>query len=390
MLNSLKVLNYKALNDFEISKLGRLNLIVGKNNSGKSTVLESIRILAAQGNPSLINEIIINHDDQLLVQTKHNLAEDDNDTVRVYEGLFSDRVFPIDDSPIFIGSKSHDIFVEIRRVFFEDVTSETTDDKGSTSTIRTRKIYNSNDRRDIGNTEQTIQIISNQYKDRPLYFDNFNMDIRRRYVNFPEYIKNIPISFIPTQFLSMDLLAALWDKTILTDYYINVKQFLKLISEDLEDIAFIKVNDILSRRLYRERDIERTGITKLKNRSDPIPLNSMGDGVMRILQLVLGIFPAAGGILLIDEFENGLHFSIQERLWESIFKLARELDIQVFATTHSWDCIEAFTDAANQNNDEAVLCKIAYGIGENKNKIISTVYEKNDLLNLTQADVELR
>jgi AAA15 family ATPase/GTPase len=188
----------------------------------------------------------------------------------------------------------------------------------------------------------------------------------------------------------MNLLASLWDKTILTDYYSNIKQFLKLISDDLEDIAFIKVDDNDS-RLYRNmRDIERTGIMRLKHLSQPIPLNSAGDGVMRILQLVLGIYPATGGILLIDEFENGLHYSIQKQLWQSIFELANRLNIQVFATTHSWDCIEAFTNAANQNKDEAVLCKMANGIGSNINKIIATVYEKDDLLNLTQADVELR
>jgi AAA15 family ATPase/GTPase len=386
MFNSLKICNYKALNDFEISKFGRLNLIVGKNNSGKSTVLECIRILAAQGNPSLINDIVIDDDDQLLVQQE----KDDNGAVKIYEGLFYDRAFPSDNSPIFIGTLDKKHFVEIKRVFFEDVTSETTDNKGNVSISRTRNLYNSQEIENNNNVDQTIQVISNQYKDRPLYLDNFRFDsYRRRPIIFPDYIKTIPVSFIPTQFLSMDLLAELWDKTILTDYYANVKNFLKLISDDLDDIAFIRVK---SSQRYSNRDSERTGITKLRQHSRPIPLNSMGDGVMRILQLVLGIFPASGGILLIDEFENGLHFSLQEHLWKSIFKLAKELNIQIFATTHSWDCIEAFTNASNlqADNGDVTLCKIAYGIGENKNKIISTVYEKNDLINLTQADVELR
>ena len=55
MLDSLRIQNYKALKCLDIDRLGRINLIVGKNNSGKSTVLESIRILAAQGNPTLID-----------------------------------------------------------------------------------------------------------------------------------------------------------------------------------------------------------------------------------------------------------------------------------------------------------------------------------------------
>jgi AAA15 family ATPase/GTPase len=384
MLDSLRIQNYKALQCLDIGKLGRLNLVIGKNNSGKSTVLESIRILAAQGNPSLIDEIIISHDDEIIAQSKQDFVGEDNERISIYEGLFTDRVFPVDGSPIFIGSCDKRKYIEIRRVFFEDEITETKDNSGGITTSRTRKIFNRLDETINHNLDQTIQIISPEYKDRPLYLDRFNMDFYRRRNNFPNSTGTIPVSFIPTQFLSMDLLADLWDTTVLTDYFINVKKFLKLISDNLEDIAFIKV------KRSRYKDIERTGITKLKNHVNPIPLNSMGDGVLRILQLVLGIYPATGGILLIDEFENGLHFSIQERLWELIFELAKSLDIQVFATTHSWDCIEAFTHAAEITQDNAMLIKISQGGGESEDTVISTIYEKNDLIHLTQADVELR
>jgi len=384
MLDSLRIQNYKALKCLDIARLGRLNLIVGKNNSGKSTVLESIRILAAQGNPELIDEIILSHDDEILAQSKKDFTGEDNDRLNIYEGLFTNRAFPVDGSSIFIGSCNKEKYIEIRHVFFKDEISETKDSSGVITTSRARKIFDSFDETVDRNLEQTIQIISSENKERPLYLDRFDEKYYRRRPSLFDRAGIIPVSFIPTQFLSMDLLADLWDKTILTDYFVNVKKFLNLISSDLEDIAFIKV------KTNRYKDIERTGIIKLNNHANPIPLNSMGDGVLRILQLVLGIQPAAGGILLIDEFENGLHFSVQEKLWELIFELARTLDIQVFATTHSWDCIEAFTHAAEAKKDDAVLVKMSEGIGEKKNTIISTVYEKNDLMRLTQADVEVR
>jgi AAA15 family ATPase/GTPase len=387
MLDSLTIQNYKALKNLDIARLGRLNLIVGKNNSGKSTVLEGIRILAAQGNPSLVDEIIITHDDEILTLSKQDFAGGSEDEIHIYEGLFTDRAFPADGSPIFIGTYEKDKYVEIRRVFFKDETIETKDDSGVITTSRTRKIFNTLDKAIGRDIDQTIQIISPDYKERPIYLDKFNADLFRRKGNFTDSINIIPVSFIPTQFLSMDLLADLWDKTILTDYFANVKEFLKLISDDLEDIAFIKVKQ---RRIYNHKDIERTGIIKLQNHVNPIPLNSMGDGVLRILQLVLGIYPAAGGILLIDEFENGLHFSIQERLWSLIFELAKILEIQVFATTHSWDCIEAFTHAAAARQDDAILVKISHGAGQKQDELVSTIYEKEDLIHLTQADVEVR
>jgi len=70
IVNSLKVQNYKLLKDLEIEKLGQINLIVGKNNSGKSTVLECLKILTSRGNPSVINEIVEEHDEQIMMQTK--------------------------------------------------------------------------------------------------------------------------------------------------------------------------------------------------------------------------------------------------------------------------------------------------------------------------------
>lgn len=384
MLDSLKIQNYKALKSLDINRLGRINLIVGKNNSGKSTVLESIRLLAAQGSPALIDDIIINHDDEIIIQSKNDFTGEDSERLSIYEGLFTNREFPSDGSSIFIGSCSESKYIKIRRVFFEDEITETKDNSGGITTARTRKIFDKIDELINRNFDQTIQIVSSENKERPLYLDRFDIDYYRRRNSLIDRKGMMPVSFIPTQFLSMDLLADLWDKTILTDYFANVKKFLNLISTDLEDIAFIKV------KRNRFKDIERTGIIKLKNYINPIPLNSMGDGVLRILQLVLGIQPAAGGILLIDEFENGLHFSVQEKLWELIFELAKTLDIQVFATTHSWDCIEAFTHAAETKQDDGILIKISEGIGEKKNTIISTVYEKEDMIRLTQADVEVR
>ena len=62
--------------------------------------------------------------------------------------------------------------------------------------------------------------------------------------------------------------------------------------------------------------------------------------------IVLSLVNARGGVLLIDEFENGLHYSVQLDAWRMIFNLAQSLNVQVFATTHSWDAVESFQTAA--------------------------------------------
>jgi hypothetical protein len=72
-----------------------------------------------------------------------------------------------------------------------------------------------------------------------------------------------------------------------------------------------------------------------------VPLPLMGEGMRRVLSIVLAIANASGGVVLIDEVENGLHYSIMVQVWQAIAEAARRADVQVFATTHSYECIQA-------------------------------------------------
>ena len=60
---------------------------------------------------------------------------------------------------------------------------------------------------------------------------------------------------------------------------------------------------------------------------------------------------ANNGIFLVDEIENGIHYSVLPDVWRMIFHTAKRLNIQVFATTHSSDCIQAFQKAAAEDDD---------------------------------------
>lgn len=386
ILNSLRIQNYKLLKDFEVDRLGLVNLMVGKNNSGKSTVLECLRIFASKGNPSVIDAIFEKHEEQVIAQIRNPV---DEEPVSMYEGLFTDRVYPEDSSPIYIGSIDRDVYVEIGKIFYEETEEETQDEKGNLSRTINRKIYHPSEIDDPSDLEQMIQIISNQNPERPILISNAGR-LPFRHQRTIESIRTNPISYIPTQFLSMDLLASLWDRAVLTPYFDNVSEFLKAISKDFEDIAFIKVSDGRNRFNARER-FTRTGVVKLKGLDMPVPLTSLGDGVLRSLQLALGIYPAANGFLLIDEFENGLHYSVQMRIWKLIFKLASELNIQVFVTTHSWDCIEAFSETSKESDSDAILFRIGQSVlPDEKGKTLATVFDKDSLFELTQSDVELR
>ncbi|MFM7390574.1 MAG: AAA family ATPase [Vampirovibrionales bacterium] len=78
---------------------------------------------------------------------------------------------------------------------------------------------------------------------------------------------------------------------------------------------------------------------------EPVPLKQMGDGFKAVTTLLCRLFQQQGRACLIDEFENGIHYSLMPQLFTLVFELAHELDVQVFITTHSLDCIKAYAEA---------------------------------------------
>ena len=71
-----------------------------------------------------------------------------------------------------------------------------------------------------------------------------------------------------------------------------------------------------------------------------LPIGSYGDGMRRLLAISLALVSTKNGCLLIDEIDTGLHWTVMEDMWLLVVEAAQRYDIQVFATTHSHDCIE--------------------------------------------------
>jgi len=131
---------------------------------------------------------------------------------------------------------------------------------------------------------------------------------------------------------------------------------------------------------------ERDLVVNLASIDEPLPLHSLGNGMWRNLGIALALVNAKDGILLIDEFENGLYYSVQLDLWRFIFRLARSLNVQVFATTHSWDCIEAFQKAAQEDSGEGTLIRLE----NKKDKIVATLFDERQLGIATREQIEVR
>ena len=112
----------------------------------------------------------------------------------------------------------------------------------------------------------------------------------------------------------------------------------------------------------------RTGrrmLVRVKGLGDRIPLRSLGEGAVRMYGVALalanssGDSDSSGGLLLLDEVENGIHYRRQPDFWKMVIKTAQKNKVQVIATTHSWDCIVGFSQAVTESEEvEGVLYRI--------------------------------
>lgn len=374
MLKSLKIRNFRALEDFEVEKLGRVNLIVGKNNSGKSSVLEALRIYAGNVKLGLLQEIAVIHDEDFL-------AGDGNE-LEPYADLFSGRRYPKPGAGIEIKEIVESGFsMSIMPGYLLEQSQPSAN--GGTVVERT-PVIELGDNTAIGEFAKRALIVSKNGRHMVRLLD---MESARseRANGFEADV--LPCSVIPTQFVGIDRLADEWDKIALSGDAEVVKEAMRLVEPAFEAIVFVRKEVI--RGLG---GLQRSAKVKLAGVDAAVSLRSLGDGAQRILQLVLQTIAAKGGFLLIDEFENGLHYSVQEKVWGLVFELAQRLDIQVFATTHSWDCVESFAKVAkNRVGIEGVLFRMGRSVRtSDKGRVIATVFDEDKLFEVTQADVEVR
>lgn len=395
MLKSLFVRNFRGLECFDVPKLGRVNLIVGKNNSGKSSVLEALRIYADNANLNTLNDIASSHNEKRLGRR----TPDESEISELpFQSFFSGWRFPPnDDVAIQIGeAEGKKDALRIEHVFIEEIQEEVYSNEIEETVTRTRRIQIQKpeiEPKEGGRIFQVLKVNKNE-RDRFIWLDR--SEAMAPWIN-PSKGKAIPCRMVPTGLVSQDDLARIWDRSGLTDEAVLTIETLKIISKDIEGLQFVENSDErlspssrVGERAFK--DNKRIAIVKVAGAPGPVPISSFGDGVVRVLQVILSMFQAKGGVLLIDEFENGLHYSVQEKIWSVIFDQAKLMDVQVFATTHSWDCIDSFTKVAGKHDgDDAVLFRVGRSeLKSNYGKAIATVFDGEQLKNITQADLEVR
>lgn len=366
-LDSLEICGFRAFEHLRIEKLGRVNLITGKNNVGKTSLLEAMRLYVHQGQPALIWELLESRDettdqDRGLEKTGINPFFNPN-LKYLFNGRKDIKSFP---PSIKIGSlNSSNETLTIGFAWY----SVKIDEEGT----RKIRILNDSEKDEVENRE--VRLIS-QMGSQTKYSARPERLSRTFSQNSLAESYETPCIFISANGLNLQIITEFWDNIVLTDLEVSVLECLKIITPNIERVNIISGS-------HRER----IPIVRIKSLDEPLPLRSLGEGMNRLFGIALALVNAKDGILLIDEVESGLHYSVQPDVWRLIFETARRLNVQVFATTHSWDCIEAFQSAVQDSSEEeGLLIRL-----ENKNnQIISTLFDKRRLGIATRENIEVR
>lgn len=353
MLRDLTIKNYRAFKDFSIDGLARVNLVVGSNNAGKTSLLEAVYLLANQGSPAVLLQLLDRRGEFA------HFPEERNKTEYQMAHLFHN--FQLDVDQLRPG---------------EEVCIASTHDKDTSVHFQVTTRHSS-----FGHPQPGLQIdtsYSAPIEEAGLALniaDNFFFSSDTRFT-----ANRRPPSryhFVGTELDNFDYLATLSDRVFqITADKDAVLRMMQLIDPQLEDI-------IPQSSQTAGRFIARRANSDLR-----LPLSSAGEGLRRIFALALHAIVASQGILLIDEIDTGLYYRVQADVWRLLLKVAKERNIQIFATTHSWDCVEAFQEALaeDDNAEQGYLFRLQ----RRDDRIYPVGYTSDDLDVAVRHAIEVR
>lgn len=364
LLPSLKISNYRGLDGLDVSTLGRVNLIVGENNVGKTSLLEAVWLWAARGEWDVIRTIMTARNEDVVADPA--LWKSNSGELIGLTHLFSGY-------PVF-SKEMKEIEIRISPVFSNKMlcfSLMTTSHAVKEKLLDRDKLWPNGDiacHTCLGISFEGIGVsLVTLLHGRPIEQESTifkAMDPMR-----------LPSCFVPSgaNHVSLDIL---WDKAQITNREQSVLEGLHILDSRIEKIFFIAQRD------------HRIPMCQLSGQTQPIPLRNLGGGVIRLLEILLSLVNTQNGVLLIDEFENGLHYTIQPKAWEVIFRMADLLNVQVFATTHSEDAVRAFQQTAMQQENEkaGVILQLA----KRKEKIIANSHFGRNLELMYRAEEDLR
>ena len=336
MIEELEINKFRGFEKYQIDNIGQINLLVGTNNCGKTSILEAIRLLKSKGNSYNIFFVLVRRGEQIQYETDSNKRME-ADLCRLFHGyhLNSESLFSIMSKD---NDQTEKMTASIDEIPYQsELFDQLPDFAGH---------YQLNIKWNKGNDTNN--------EDFPISPNGgLSYDYIRRTRVKPSETKSANLEFVPTASLSPQKVVSLFDEIVLSPDEDLVLEALRIIEPDIARLA--SLGGVGRRPTWSSGEYARGGIlVKSLKWDERIPIGSLGDGIWRMLGLILSLINAKNGILLIDEIDTGLHHTVMSEMWKLICKTAKKLNVQIFATTHSSDCWKSLatnaTDSEFENN----------------------------------------
>ncbi|MCP4404788.1 MAG: ATP-binding protein [bacterium] len=347
-----------------------MNLVVGTNNSGKSSLLEAIYLLTSKQPSSSLLYILSERGEYMYKPSDPRYGK------KMSGGYLVSHIFNghhlNKDSVIVITGQSESpssLSITIKN-------GRLSEDEGPQLPLIEHEEFE-----EIEPASQSMRLSFELARAHDQILAD-HIFLSGDYVSFHQYPRRISppeqaSRLVTTEYLTYDALSALWDSITLTPREENVISALQLVEPNLERISFTSRQNSSSGILLKFRDEQ-----------EPIPLSSMGDGMRRVLAIIASLVSVDSGVLLVDEIDTGLYYQMLKDMWLLIFETALKGNSQVFATTHSWDCVRAFQEAIQNfsQNDIGRLIRL-----ERANEYINAVEYSADELDIAlRQGIEVR
>ncbi|GBF80377.1 AAA family ATPase [Aphanothece sacrum] len=333
MIKDIEIENFRCFEHTKIEGFERVNLIGGKNNSGKTALLEAILLNQSPQSKTIFLLRQLRRESEDFSKASPKKTWDNfflnNQTEKIVK-IITKSLDNNTQAISFSVTKEINLY-ELLELFktgnlnFEKITPRNFDEKNISSLLfdkdtGSKLIINIQKKNSLG------EVINIKGSDIQLISTDTG-------IFYTKHSKNSPkINDLITSSLSMssDMLAQEYDKADVENRSSIILDCLKIIDSSLETM---KTFSIGQPQLYLKRKNENY-----------LPISLFGDAINRIVEIILCFINNKSSPLLIDEIENGIHYTNHKDFWKALFELSKELNVQIFATTHSLEMIKAFRD----------------------------------------------
>ena len=391
LINELKINRFRGLRDLKIEGLGQVNLFVGNNNSGKTSVLEALSLFCDPLNASRWYGA---------GSQREALTGPRSSVLDRITWLFAQGVDPKEESRLSISASGNTPLKEVSAVyekFNEIVNASRTKRASGDFNLKTEL------ERAVRMLEEALEVLQNKNaiiaKEKEVEVEVEVEDIRLIITVSGEYaqptslenkfvvnetltftdhsplqelkreqIPTLPVIMVnPFTHRTSDLTSSLWSEVVEADLKDETIQLLRHFDPAILDVDFIAPTE--SRQLI---SVKHATLGRA-------PLHTFGDGLRRVFTLAAAIPRVRNGFLLIDEIETSIHTEALEKTFEWLIKACIANNVQLLATTHSLEALDVIAEISKKIDDF-----IVYRLQQEKEQTIARRFDKDTVLYLRE------